>query len=258
MKTFRIVGIVVMTVLMGVGLISCTKDDDSTKEENGVVVNEKKLVKISYSASNYTVFTYDNNGRLIEAEDISNSGSSFKRTMIWGDDAIKINTKEKYNGQEYNGSYTLYLEDGLVKRSDLNSRTYTYTYNNSNRLIEWEREKAKTSIIWDGDKLVSATDEEYGHTTDMTLTYEKSCKKGHFPPMCDLIYVGHGSPIFYAHPELAGLRTTQLPASVTTIRDNNSTDTVNYSYELDKQGYISKITITEEDSEPYTYTLTWE
>ena len=79
-----------------------------------------------------------------------------------------------------------------------------------------------------------------------------------FPLLGDLIDVGHDFYLFLAHPELLGLRTTQLPASVTYTYDNESPETTSFSYELDKQGYISKITIKEEDFEPYTYTLTWE
>ena len=112
-----------------------------------------------------------------KAEEVDGSDYSFTETMIWGDNAVKISTKELYEGKEYNDNYTLPIVNGLVQSYNFNSSQYTAVYNQSKRLIEWGKERDQTIIIWDGDKLVSATNNAYGYVYDYTLTYEKSCKK---------------------------------------------------------------------------------
>ena len=255
MKTSKMVGLALVAIALGVSLTSCSKDDP-TKEESGTVVNEKKLTKIDFSDGHtsygYISFTYDDKGRLTKAEQINDSGYSFTETMMWGDDAVKINTSEKYNGEEVNSSYTLPLVNGLVQSFS----QYTPIYNQSNKLIEWGTERAKTTIIWDGDKLVSATENYYDHVYDYTLTYEKSCNKGYFPLLGDLIDVGYGHFLFLAHPELLGLRTTQLPKTMAYTYDNKDSNVDSFSYELDKEGYISKMTTTYSDVG--SWILTWE
>ena len=118
MKTSKMVGLALVAIALGVSLTSCSKDDP-TKEESGTAVNEKKLTKIDFSDGHisygYISFTYDDKGRLTKAEQINDSDYSFTETMIWGDDAVKINTSKKYNGKEENNSYTLPLANGLVQ-----------------------------------------------------------------------------------------------------------------------------------------------
>ena len=114
--------------------------------------------------------------------------------------------------------------------------------------------------------MVSISDAIEGDGGDATLNYGQSCKKGYFPFIAYMI--GGRDIIFMAHPEIAGMRTNQLPTSVTwtekdyyTGKTESSTSTL--TYEFDKEGYISKIIGKETDSddgstETYTYTLTWQ
>ena len=253
MKTFRMVRMALMAVLMCVGFSSCSEDEEFTNGENGIT--GKRLTRISYSANSYTSFTYDNKKRLIEAKDISKSEWYWRETMIWGDDAVRINSTEIYEGEEYNGSDTYPIMNGLIRDYD----EYIYVYNQSDRLIKWGTEYNTTSIIWDGDKLVSVT-KNIGdnYRKEIILTYKESCQKGYFPLLGYIIDVNQGLDIFFAHPELLGLRTTQLPESVTTIHSDKSQSTDTYSYEFDNEGYISKITERTSNGKTYTYTLTWE
>ena len=120
MKTFKMVRMALIAVLMSVGVASCTKDDP-TKEENGVVDNDKKLTKLSINADAYISFIYDDKGRLTEAKEVDGANYTFTETITWGDDAIKVSTKELYNGNEHNNSYTLPLVNGLVQSHQFNS-----------------------------------------------------------------------------------------------------------------------------------------
>ena len=58
--------------------------------------------------------------------------------------------------------------------------------------------------------------------------------------------------LFMAHPEIAGMRTNQLPNTYSPGDEEFS-----LTYEYDKEGYISKIK-TKDSYGSATYTLTWK
>lgn len=243
MKTIRMVGMAAIAVLIGVGFASCNKDDNP---EGGDFSNEKKLTKIAVD-NTYISFTYDNKGRLIKAE--RNDG--YKQTVKWEDNVVKTSDNVDY-------IYTLPLSNGLVQSLYCdNYEEVEALYNLSNRLFKWESDETQTKFVWDGDKLMFATYEEYGNTYEDALTYAKSCKKGYFPLLHLILDFESDLYLLYAHPELFGLRTTQLPASHTCTYGNNLSYTETYSYEFDKEGYITKIAQTE-DGDVTTFTLFWE
>ena len=194
---------------------------------------------------------------MITATEVSNYSDN--ESFLWGDNAIKCGT----------ATYT--LENGLVKRDDSDWKKFVYSYNQSNRLIKCEYEHADTEVnfMWDGDKLVSVTKVEdpnsnYTTTTEIRFTYGETCKKGYNPYITAMLGISSSGYLYLGHPELIGLRIKQLPKSVTstrTSRSNTINETTNFSYEFDKEGYISKMIIEniyEGESSTNTFTLTWE
>ncbi|MBQ8225375.1 MAG: DUF4595 domain-containing protein [Bacteroides sp.] len=275
MKILRVFGMASFAALMCVNLAACGSSDDDPSDEpggGGVVNNGKKISKIvgvsgdgSFSAT--LKFSYDSKGRLSEAveteeEDGYKESDTYK--FIWGDDIIKVNESSTYSGSTYTESYTLVLKDGLVQYEEYEDEddTGTYTYNTSNRLIKFsDGSYWSNSAIWDGDKLVSI----YNDYEEATISYGKSCQKGYFPFIAAMIEAGECALLFMAHPEIAGMRTTQLPTNITWAYDNydgTESETSTIEYEFDKEGYISKIMGRETDSDgetsTYTYTLTWQ
>lgn len=247
-------------ILLCVNFTSCSKDDDPTEEteEGGIVVSGKKLAKIvgtgtsedgSYSEM-YT-FNYDSQGKLVQAVS-SYEDDGYKDTrsyqFVWSDDAIKVNCADGSGS-----SLTYNLNDKLVRNSDNGD---SFLYNSSNRFAKgiYEYDYVVTAI-WDGDKLVSIS-REYD---DVTLKYGNSCQKGYFPFIVTMIQDNpEFSLLFMAHPEIAGIRTSQLPTSVTITNDySGETETSTITYEFDKEGYISKIKV-KESAGSSTYTLTWK
>ena len=261
------IGMALMAVLMCTNFTSCSEDDDPTevKNENGIVTSGKKLVKIvgksengSYS-ENYT-YSYDNKGRLVAAtvmEGEENYSSTETFDFIWGDDVIKVTKTCPSSNSTYTENYTLTLKNGLVQYEDYGYGTGTYAYNSKNRFIEFsdvEYEWRTITAIWDGDKLAAISEDD----NEGKLTYGKTCSKGYFPFIATIIGAGECQVLFMAHPEIAGMRTSQLPQSITwTHTDDYSgktdSSTHTFTYEFDKEGYISKI-----NSEYTTYTLVWE
>ncbi len=262
MKTFRLVSVALFAALMCANFASCSKDDDGANTDGGgndeggnqeVTVSEKKLVKMVSNEETYT-FSYDNEGRLCSATEIdiySNTTDKYEYQFIWGDDTIMV--KEKYDNEW--SSYTLTLKNGLVRSSEYGNATIYY--NSSNRFIRSEEVTDEINIdaIWDKDKFVSV--ERYFRNDSFTeykasLTYGETCKKGYFPLIPEMIDFDCNI-LFMAHPEIAGMRTNQLPNTY-----SPDDEEISLTYEYDKEGYISKIKYEYEDGNVVTYTLTWK
>ena len=257
MKTLRFIGMALFAILMSVNFASCSSgDDDPTeeKEEGGVEVSGKKLAKIVGKQESSTntmtyAFSYDSEGRLTKATESYESGNEKEVDtfqFIWGDDIIKVIEDENTSN-----SYNFTLKNGLIKSCDDGK---TFTYNNSNKFIRGESKYDTTTAIWDGEKLKSISNEY--DKWDVTFTYGESCKKGYFPFIPTRI--GFSCEIlFMAHPEIVGMQTTQLPATLKETSSHGSEE-CSITYEFDKEGYISKITMKDENANQYTYTLTWQ
>ena len=236
-------------VLMCVNFTACSSDDDPTeeKEEGGVVVSGKKLVKMVTESEDWKetrIYNYDNKGRLTQAtetDEYNNEKETRTYQFIWGDDAIKVSGAD---------SYILTLKNGLIQSSDTGE---TFVYNNSNRLLRVEDRTDTTIAIWDDDKLMFIYSPEEGW--DNTLTYGNTCKKGYIPLIVCWIDANFDEILFEAHPEIVGMRTTQLPATVTKEYINRK---INITYEFDKEGYISKIISKLTDGSIETCAITWQ
>ena len=64
-----------------------------------------------------------------------------------------------------------------------------------------------------------------------------------------------------AHPELAGIRTSQCPTSETYSEGDGYDEYLSYEYEFDANGYISKALQTykyRDQEDKSTITFTWE
>lgn len=263
MKTFRLIGAALLAVLMCANFASCSKDDDAATTDGGgndeggnqeVTVSEKKLVKMVSNEETYT-FSYDGEGRLSSATYNDSDGDIENSKFIWGDDAVVVKYEyEDGDGDNHTETYT--LKNGLVQSwsADYHNGHHTegtYYYNSSNRLIKaaFTHHLGYTvNAVWDKDKLVSV---DTNDTYEAILTYGETCKKGYFPLISDVI--GLGDVLFMAHPEIAGMRTNQLPNTYSPDDEEFS-----MAYEYDKEGYISKIKLKDNDGNTDTYTLTWK
>lgn len=258
MKTIRKIGMALFAVLLSMNFTACSEDDGPT-DGDGVVAGGKKLAKLVMVTNDYTetyTFIYDSKGRLINTISIfEREGERYTSDyqLIWGDDAIKIS--ERYGKNvDY---YTATLNKGLVQRMDVNSGDYDnyciMTYTQSKRLGKGvEKDGYEVNTIWDGDKLMSISEDGY----ETSFTYQETQNKGYFPFYSMLMDIIECDVLYMAHPELCGMRTTQLPASWT-ITNRNETGTNNATYEFDKDGYISKMNIKLRNG-VNTFILDWE
>ena len=230
MKTFRMTGMAVMAVIMGLGLASCNKEENPKGNED--FSKEKKLVKMVAKDENggdLEVFTfkYDDKGRVIESTGSFDHGKhSWTSDFSWSDNLIMIN-----------GDYAIALENGRIKS---NSDNETFVYNESDRITRYIGKYDSATITWDGDKIVSMSSYV---GPNLTFAYGEPCKKGYCPLIPYLLF--EYDNLSLAHPELFGARSKELPTMIGGIL---------LTYEFDKEGYITKIYLNQ--SNPMI--LTWE
>ena len=235
-----------IAVLMGVGFVSCSKDDNP---DGGKKLTKFVAVTDSGNEVGWT-FTYDSNGKLNMAQFTDEwGGQTHSQTyqFTWNGDVIDV----RQAGGENDTKYTFTIENGLIRsaRSTRNSYTenFTYTYF-ADRLerIDIKQGEATnyTTAAWDMDKLTRVSYSYSGSSTPdetLTITCEKSCSKGYCPLIAEMI--DDSTPYIYlymAHPELIGAKTTQLPTTIARTK-HGSNESYNVNYEFDKKGYISKI-----------------
>ena len=264
MKTFRLIGMALLAVVMCVNFASCSDDDDPIKNDDGIITNQKKLMEIKETSDDgyisiYT-FSYDNQSRLTSIVD-NEDGHSDNNIInfTWGNNTI-IATKRG----DARRTYT--LSDNLVRKQQNNEgASKAFTYNSSNQLIKVDETDERHSgddcsytYTWDNGKMTKHIYKE--NNSEKSYVYEytyngKTCK-GWFPNMEDEGWDALDDDyIFFAHPELVGMRTNQLPEQIfskdteiyeyydeyfkeTCKSEYTYEDTVKFEYKLDKDGYV--------------------
>ena len=257
MKTFRVIGMAMLAVLLCVGNSSCSKEDD-LGGNGGVTSSSKKLTKIVKTRDNgdyyEAILSYDDNGRLISCYE---DGEIYQ--FSWSDNTITRTTGD--NERTY--SYI----DGLIRQEQRENYTLDYAYNSSKQIIalNWFNKYSnkvgrKEVYSWKNGRITQITQEEHNiHTSQ--ITYGSKTCKGHNPYMTLLM---SNTQLFWTHPELIGVTYNQLP---TTIKSDNIIK--NVSYVFDKDGYVVGCSIEQKETEEYdgnhqessytyTYTFTWE
>lgn len=256
-----------ITIVMGVSLASCSKDDGSEKEDREEVSKEKKLksmVRSLNEKSNLDItytFDYDLNGRLTEAKCINGSNNDITSTktyrFTWGEGIITATVNEEtYNPSKYNTeTYILTIEDGLLKREEADNLSITYSYS-SKRLANFSYVKPSYEFshtyIWENDKLLTIVEDNL----TSTFTNWTQCKVGYSPVQALRGYKGEIDALILAHPEIIGMRTKQLPTMEEWVDLKDAE--FPYTYEFDSEGYVSKITERTEWDDLLTYKLSWE
>lgn len=260
MKTYRFIGTVLLAVILCANFISCTKDDP---EDNGYA-NEKKLTKISVVSDGiemekYT-FSYSDDGKIRRTERIYNLTAipdTIGYDFMWAENTVTVYGVPDYYLKGSVNTLVLSLENGLVKSEAVqNEETLIYAYNSSNRLASiTESNKVQTTINWNNDKLLSFSNNNNFNNKGAFTYNGKSCKKGYFPFYADMMRIGKCPLLFVAHPELAGLRIKQLPATLQWV--DQSSEQMPMTYKFDEEGYVTELFLSFDDSGT-SYILTWK
>lgn len=271
MKTFRFIGMALLTVVMCVNFTSCSSDDEEDnpiKNEDGIIINQKKLMEIKQTDDEGYIdiyrFSYDNKGRLTS---ITNKEDKYPDDIIsftWGNNTIIVTYEDN--------SRTYTLTDNLVRKEQNNDGiSKTFTYNSSNQLTKVDEIDSRYghdysyTYTWDNGKIVKHVYKENNYSESSYVyeyTYNGKTCQGWFPNMGDEGWEPLDDDcIFFAHPELIGMRTNQLPEQIFSKDTDTSEyydeyyketykaeytyeDTSKFDYELDKEGYVESCTVT--------------
>ena len=278
MKTFRFLGMALLAIVMCVNFTSCSDDgEEPAKNEDGVITNQKQLVQIKRGDdSEYTTwdYTYDFKGRLtsiIRTEKYNGRTERKITNYSWGNNIIVA--------EDGNSTRTYTLSNNLVKSiSETDGGDWgnaTFTYNSSNQLIAVQnivdisayRTYVETyTYAWDNGKITTYTYTDSNWEGEDVYKYIYSGKtcNGH----CYILYSPcDNDDIFYVHPELIGLRCSQLLDQIYYRDDYDGYEVIQkYSYTFDKDGYVKSSTeirtITNDtnhtDTRTRIFTFTWE
>lgn len=270
MKTFRLIGMALLAVC--VSFASCSDDDEPSKNDDGVITNQKQLMQIKMVDSETITwdFTYDSKGRLISINHAEKYNGRTERDItnyIWGNNTIIA--------EDDNSTRTYTLDNNLVKSIN-DTDDYSgwsnaiFTYNSSNQLIAVQNTYTDGTSVdaytWNNGRITKLTYTENGSYYSEEDVYEytysgKTCK-GYFP----LYSPSDNDDIFYVHPELIGLRCSQLPDQIYN-KDDDYEDIEKLTYTFDKDGYVESCTVVgtyknlsnnTTDTEATIYTFTWE
>ena len=122
------------------------------------------------------------------------------------------------------------------------------------------------TYTWDNGKITTYTYTDEGEDV-YECTYSGKTCKGYFPLYNGFLFNNDIDHIFDAHPELFGLRCSQLPDQVYYFVNSYEEEvTQKYSYTFDKDGYVKSCTeirtITDDtnhtDTRTRIFTFTWE
>lgn len=267
----------------------CSDDDDKDNKGNGagnggsgVTVLPKRVAKIQCSDETGKVedtylFHYDSEGRVIKIIDQYASGiNETEKTITYNGNKITITEDQEQesvitlkdgkavsytelDGNDWKYEYTFSYSDGYLSKvqiEEMNLRNGVWT-----KYSDGE----DTYTVKDGN-LVSVKsvwkDEKEQDITDVTCTYGTIANNANI----DLGYICYDmdneDPMMLC---VLGKRYKNLPASLSSKDEDNWTYNVTFTYEVDKEGYVTviKMVSTETDGtytdvSQETYTITYE
>lgn len=253
MKTLRfLVGAVAAVLLLAV-ISAC----DKVKIDYGVVVLQKKLVQIVVSGYDDNVynFHYDKDGKLFF---VTGDENNVIAVYDWSKNRIGEARANNDGGYRVNS-----LNDNMVTRIDREGGHFEFTYEagrlkKENTQLEYEERFRKRKVSasyeyeWKGDKLLNRKASFGGKNT---YKYDGEDCNGFMPP----IFSGERDFLKWVHPELFGIRTSEMPD--TFITTNNNGVAYSYLYKYYDDGYVMEATALFYIDDSYyaqTYTFIWE
>ena len=256
MKTFKMIGMALMALIMCVNFVSCDNDDPTGDSPAPKPANEKKLVRVMQYIDNTRLgstieFKYNEQGYISEAIFSYNEGygwksSTYKCNWDYSNNSMIVlkEEQERYKYTLSNGKIISYTDQRWEES------TY-YTYDKNGYIIDAESEEYTTTYTWNNGKLSMENRGNEEKSNDTYIRYSQQTCKGYFPSLGDYTSL---DDLYMVHPELCGAKMNYLPSTIT---DNSGTYTLNY--EFDSEGYV--ISYSESHSEwgiGDTYEFVWE
>lgn len=250
MKQFRLLGMALLALIMSVGFVACSSSDDDDNNGGGSITSGKKLMSINYDAETIN-FVYGEDGKLDQTTYIDKYNERYSGSINYSWNGNTITATKKENGRT--NSYTIKLQDGKISSTNaIDGYVEAITY--SGNYIKEIEGYFSDKYTWENGNITKIDD-------NINITYYTDKVNKHSSIIdVSVLNLDHASfdlnDLIMAHPNLVGTSNQNLIKSVT-YTDTSHDGTANYSYELDKDGYPTKITETD-GSDTTVYTLTWK
>ena len=271
MKAIRKIGMALFAVLVSVNIASCSPDnggesqDDSPSNQPSI---EKKLVKIlEYCVRNNELvlddiieFKYDTKGNVVEIlkkqGDGNNNWEVDTTECVWDSNKSMTYYWDKGDNDEYvkyslsDGKitdicYHYYGWNPMTDEHILEENFYHLAYGKDGNLVE----AGENKLTWSNGKLKMV---ENGYNL-ISIHYGEQTCKGFFPLFIDYACDELWELLFWAQPELLGIKTTYLPEKIV-----DGDDTTTFEYEFDVDGYIERCAETDRTNYTLYYDFVWE
>ena len=251
MKTLRLLGVALFTVLLSVSFTACGDDEGNDGSGDKPSIN-KRLVKVTTQEGSSTFsdeFTYDSNGRVVKVVNKKNGNNSGHIIYTYTDNLIV--KKQYYTGSSSVSETQYELENGLIAKKSYGKKYINYTYNNG-YLATLTRSKGGVTrnFTWkDGNlqslkSVDSESEESYEYTSYATPK--------------DFIYLDFIDDVDGELAPFYGKSSKNLPSKridvnvndVSSIGNPNATEKVTEVFSYDwtmKDGLPVKLIVTEED-----------
>lgn len=287
MKTFKCIGTALLTVVLGMNLLSCSSNDDNDNNDNGngsgtedITATQKYITHrvyqevIGHNNNTYEVFaTYDAQNRLIKiTEDegksiftidydthtmnyTSSYGYSEHRTYSFTQNKQGYITEIKDLTQHHDNTSYMINKKAIFTYQDnhLVGSVITYNYDNKDY-------KETTKHEWKDGNLVHITCDDESNL-DVHFTYTNIQNKGNIQPYYGawdnslyLIFPSEQFVEIAQSTRLFGNLSKNLPATMDNIQDGDISSG-KFTYKLDADGYVYSATNSGLDGkDPYTET----
>lgn len=272
MKTFRLIGMGLIAVLMSFTIASCGDDeeDDSTIENPNKpnLSTDKRLVqvKVEYYEGHGVdhvdfELEYDNHGRVISLIEYEEDGTIDNvHSIKYSENSIILTGKTDY----LPSVTTFIVGDGRIVAGTEDgdhgyyTHTHSYSYNSYNYLNEIKGDLGERTFTWSENKLIETKDYIDKSRDHYYFEYDNKTCKGYNPAIISWGVVAEEEDLIFtfiaANPELIGFKTNHLPK-----RAIAGDEYVNFSYELDDDGYLKKcVEVANNGEDPKAYTFVWE
>ncbi len=202
-------------------------------------------------------YTYDENGRLITEEEITDSGSTYSTDYIYDTDGNLIKEINKYDNNTTSSSwnYVYDTNNNLIKKTSSYGANTVYTYDTENRLIKEvytvslsPSNNTVTNYFYGLDgKLIKKTFSSGSNSYTQNYTYDAD---GY---LVKETYSGDNSSytVNYRYD-----KDHNLIRKTTVYDDDEGNGTAVFTY--DKHGNLSKMTTTDSDGNTIVVTATYK
>lgn len=242
MKTIKLLGFALFTVLLCVSFSACGGDGDGDGGGGTTPPAGKRLVKVTEKGEKSTYvneYTYDSQGRVVRIESTKNGEKRSNDTYAYSDKKI---VERHYSYSSNSTSETEYtLENGFIVSEKHNSESNNVNYTYANGHLATKTNSSYTyKYTWSGGNLMTIEREGKIKTLEYT---------SYIAPQLPFVTWDMDEVL----ASYLGLTTTNLP-----LRYNDGDEVINFDWTMSK-GLPVKLIISETDSkDSYTDVITFE